>query len=161
MTASADNRRQPIGQRFDPAPRVDDLERAQQGVIVGARAGEPQVVGEGAHEHVMLLGDQRDMAAQVVEGKLDEGHLANGDRSRTRWVNAGQQPTQCRLAGARRPNHREPFARTQVEVDAVQHIATGHIGVAHIGRVHVLVDRPLARRDTVARHVGHADHASE
>ena len=64
-----------------------------------------------AHEHVVLLGDQRDLAAQLVERQVDQPHAADRHPARraAAWMPAISRPER-RLARARRPDHREPLA---------------------------------------------------
>ena len=65
--ARADGRLEPGRQVADPPPGAGRLERASELVVVGLGAGQAQVVRDRAHEDVVLLGDQRDVPAQVRE----------------------------------------------------------------------------------------------
>ena len=112
---------------------------------VGPGRGEREVLAQRADEHVVLLGDQRDVAAQVVERQLGQADAADRDRAGARRVDAGEQPAERRLAGAGRPDHRDPLADADVEVDAVQHVAPLDVREAHVVGVELLADR-LARR---------------
>ena len=137
---------QPVGQRVHPVEGVDGVQRRPHLVVGGARRrGQREVVAQRADEDVVLLGDQRDVAAQVVQRQLDQPDAADGDRAGARRVDAGEQPAQRRLARAGRADHGEPLARRDVQVDAVQHVAPLDVGEAHVVGVELLVHR-LARR---------------
>ena len=92
---------------------------------VEALAREPQVVAERAHaEDVLLLRDERDPAGASRAAARRDRRLF-----RARRVNAGEQPAQGRSARARGPNHGDTLARSEVEVDPVQHVPSGDVGV--------------------------------
>ena len=125
---------------------------------LGARgSGEREVLPQGADEDVVLLGDQRDVAAQVGERQLDQADPAHGHRAGAGRVDAGQQPAERRLAGAGRPDHRDPLADTDLEVDAVQDVATLDVGEPDVGRVQLLADRLRTADLAVVGHLGHAE----
>ena len=94
---------------------------------------------------MVLLGHQRDVAAQVVERQLDQADAADGHRAGARRVDAGEQPAERGLAGAGRPDHRDPLADADVEVDAVQHVAPVDVREPDVVGVELLAVR-LARR---------------
>ena len=113
-----------VGQGVDPVERVDRVQGGADLVLAGARgSGEGEVLAQRADEDVVLLGHQRDVAAQVVERQLDQADTADGHRAGARRVDAGEQPAQGRLAGTGRADHGDPLADPDVEVDAVQHVA--------------------------------------
>ena len=123
----------PVGQRRDPLEGVDGLEgRRDPSSSDEPGARQREVLAQRADEDVVLLGDQRDVAAQVVERQLDQADVADGHRAGARRVDAREQPAERRLAGARRPDHRDPLADADVEVDAVQHVAALDVGEPHV-----------------------------
>ena len=81
---------------------------------------------------MLLLGHERDLAAQRVELEIDERHAADLDRAGPRRVDAREQPAERRLAGARGPDDGDPLARLEIEPDPVQHVAARDVGVAHV-----------------------------
>ena len=140
--AGADLGVQPVGQRVDPVQRVHRRRapRAPRRRSASGRASS-QVVAQGAQEDVVLLGDQRDVAAQLVQRQLDQRDAADRDRAGARAVDAGEQAAQRRLARAGRADHGQPLPRRDGQVDAVQHVAALPVGVADVvGR------QPLAAR---------------
>src|SRR5665647_3208200 len=68
----ADTGRQPVRQCLDPLPGVHRLQGAAQLGVVGFPAGQAQVLRECPDEDVLLLGDQRDVPAQVLQRQV--GH---------------------------------------------------------------------------------------
>ncbi len=124
-------------------------------------SGEGEVLPHRADEDVVLLGHQRDVAAQVVQGQLDEADPADRHRAGAGRVDARQEPAQGRLAGARRPDHRDALADADVEVDAVQDVAPVDVGEPHVERVELLVDRLGTRHLTVVGHLGDAEQAGQ
>ena len=115
-------------------------------VVAGARRrGQREVLAQRADEDVVLLGDQRDVAAQVVERQLGQADAADGHRAGARRVDAGEQPAERRLAGAGRADHRDPLADPDVEVDAVQHVAALDVGEPHVVGVELLADAAARR----------------
>ena len=108
--------------------------------------GEHDVLAQGADEDVVLLGDERDVAAQVAERQLDQADVADRHRAGARRVDAGEQPAEGRLARTGRADHRDPLAHADVEVDAVQHVAPLDVGEADVLGVELLRRRRRARR---------------
>ena len=106
---------------------------------------------------MVLLGDQRDVAAQVVERQLDQADAADGHRAGARRVDAGEQPAEGRLAGAGRPDHRDPLADADRQVDAVQHVAAVDVREPHVLGVELLADRLAAGDLAVVGHLGDAE----
>ena len=91
---------------------------AHTSLVRGRRLGDPEVVADRAEEDVVLLGDQDDLAAQLLRPEVaTTGHPADRHRAGGRRVDAGEQPAQRRLAGAGRADHRQPFARPDGQVD--------------------------------------------
>ncbi len=108
-------------------------------------------------EDVVLLGDQRDVAAQVVERQLDQADAADGHRAGARRVDAGEQPAERGLAGAGRADHGDPLADADVEVDAVQHVAPLDVREPHVVGVELLAVRLAAADLAVVGHLGDAE----
>ena len=129
------------GVQVDLAGPVDRAQRRQYLIVGGVRAAQRDVLAQRAHEHVVLLGDQRDVPAQFIQRQVHERRAADGDGTGARGVYPGQQPAQRRLAGPARTHYRQPLARPQREVDPVQDVATVHIGVPHPARLDPLVAR--------------------
>ena len=129
---------QPPGQRPRPGRGVHCGQRPPQGRVVGVRAGQPQVLRQGADEDVVLLGEQHDMPAQLVQVEIDQRHPADRGGPRPRRMDAGEQPAEGRLAGPTGPDHRQPLPGHEVELDPVQHVVAGPVGVAQVtGRDHL------------------------
>ena len=148
----------PSGRAVGPAERVDGVQGGPDLGLAGAGRGrEREVVAQGADEDVVLLGDQRDVAAQVAERQLDQPHAADRDRAGARRVDAREQPAERRLAGARRPDHRDPLADPDVEVDAVQHVAALDVGEPDVVRLELLAHRLGSADLTVVGHLRDAE----
>ena len=141
----------PSGSAPHPLEGVDRVEGRPDLVVAGAGPGQDEVLAQRADEDVVLLGDQRDVAAQVVQRQLDQADAADGHRAGARRVDAGQQPAQRRLAGTGRADHRDPLADPDVEVDAVQHVAPLDVREPHVLGVELLADaaaRPVTARSS-------------
>ena len=73
----------------------------------------------------------------------------------TRPVRGGWMPASSRpsvdLPAPDGPDHGQPLARAQVEVDAVQHVVAVAVGEPHVGDLDVLVARRLVARLPVVR----------
>ena len=108
--------------------------------------GKAQVVGHRADEHVVLLGDQGDVPAQLLERQVDQRHATDRDRAVGGRVDAGEHPTERRLAGTGRSDHGQPLTGGQVEVDAVQHVVPLAVRVGQPPGGDVLVDRGALAR---------------
>ena len=121
--------------------------------VASGRRGQRQVLAHRADEHVVLLGDQGDVSAQVVERQLGQSDAADGDRSGAGRVDAGEQPAEGRLARPRRPHHREPFADLEGQVDAVEDVASLDVREAHVLGLDPLALRLAAGGDPVVGHV--------
>ena len=147
---------QPLGQRLHPLPRVDRPQRALERGRVGVHLGQAQVVRDRPDEHVVLLGDQGDVPAQLLERQVDQRHAADRDGAVGGRVDAGEHPPERRLAGTGRSDHGQPLTGGQVEVDAVQHVVPLAVRVGQAPGGDVLVDRacPRATRGR-ARPAGH------
>ena len=130
----ADRGVQAVGQVGAQSSASTAARAAADLVVGGVRAGQHEVVAQRAREDVVFLGDQGDVAAQLVQRELDQRRAADRDRAGARRVDAGEQPAQRGLAGAGRPDHGQPLARAQRQVDAVQHVAAGAVGVADVLR---------------------------
>ena len=132
---------------------------ARADVVVGGarRRGQREVLAQGADEDVVLLGHQRDVAAQLVQRQLDQPDAADGHRAGAGRVDAGEQPAQRRLAGAGRADHRDPLADADVEVDAVQHVAALDVGEPDVAGVELLAVRLGAGDLAVVGHLRDAE----
>jgi hypothetical protein len=119
VAAGPDHRVEALGEQVHPLERVDGGERVAEALVGGVRAREPEVLCERADEDVLLLGHERDLLAQRVERQVDEPDAADVDATHARRVDAGEQPAERRLAGARRADDRHALARLEVEVDPV------------------------------------------
>src|SRR5665648_701076 len=157
----ADTGRQPVRQCPDPLPGVHRLQGAAQLGVVGFPAGQAQVLRECPDEDVLLLGDQRDVPAQVLQRQVHQRDATHPDRTAGRRVDAGQHPTEGRLAGAGRSDDGEALADPQVEVDPVQDVVARPVGVPHPAGDDVLVRRDAAAHGPVRRHVGDPDDPRE
>ena len=117
-TARADLGVEALGEGIDPVQRVNGGQRGPDRFLVSTRgSGQSQVLPDRPDEDVMLLGDQRDVATQVVQGQLDQAHIADRHRPGARRVDAGQQSTEGGLAGTGRPDHGDPLADSDIEVE--------------------------------------------
>ena len=161
VAAGPDEGVEPLGQLQRPAPRVDGGQRVEQLLARGLGPGQAQVVLERPDEDVVLLRDERDLAAQLGELEVDEAHTADLDASLARTVDAGHEPAQRRLAGTRRPDDGEALAGPQVERDAAQHVAAGPVGVVDVVDLEAVVGRLRSGGGAVGRDVGDADDAGQ
>ena len=127
-----------------------------------ARVGprEPQVLGERPDEDVLLLRDERDLAAQRLEREVDEADAADLDPARARRVDAREQTAERRLARARRPDDGDALARLEVEVDAVQDVAAVDVRVAHVVGRSRSSSGSLVGRGAVGRDAGRCRRAA-
>ena len=139
------------------ASTASSASRSSASVARGLR--EPQVVGERADEDVVLLGDERDVAAQLVELEVDESDAADGHRARARPVDAGEQASERGLAGARGTDDGDALASRERQVDPVEHVVALTVRVADVVGLDALVDRLLAGRRPVVLDERHADEA--
>ena len=73
----------PWGSRSTHEQRADRPQRLAHGVVVGALAGQHDVVAHRADEDVVLLGDQRDLGAQHLQRQVDQLDAADGWPSRS------------------------------------------------------------------------------
>ena len=78
------------------------------------------VVADRVVEQHRVLRDDADRRAQARLGDLRDVLPVDRDAPRRRIVEAEQQPRERRLAGARRPDHRDGRAGGHVEVDALE-----------------------------------------
>ena len=113
VAAGADHGVEALGQPLHPQQRPDRPQRLAHGLVVGVLAGQHDVVAHRADEDVVLLGDERDLGAQHLEGEVDQLDAADGGRAGPRAVDAREQATQGRLARAARPDDGEPLADAQ------------------------------------------------
>ena len=76
--------------------RVDRVERLAD-VVVGraGRRGQREVLAQRPDEHVVLLGDQRDVSAQLRQRQLDEADAADASPRPVRggWMPASNRPS--------------------------------------------------------------------
>src|SRR5215217_5663560 len=161
VPAGPDDRVQPPGQGLDPVEGVDRRQGVGQDGVTGAGAGQGQVVAQAAGEDVLLLGDEDDVAAQLIQGKVDQAGPADGDRPGAGRVDPGEQPAQGRLAGAAGPDHGQPLPRAEVEVDPVEDVAAVAVGEADPAGGQALTGRAGAGGPAVGGHVGHPEQAGE
>ena len=114
VAPAPDDRVEALRQGERPLVRVDGGEGGHQALRVGARAGEQEVVGQGAHEDVVLLGDESHLTAQVVELEVDQRNAPDGHRPRVGTVDACHEAAEGRLPGARGPTmaRRSPGTRS-------------------------------------------------
>ena len=84
------------------------------------RAREPEVLADRRVEHVRLLAGEREGAADVLLPVL--AHVAAGDRDAAllRVEEAQQEVRDRRLAGAARPDERDPRAGLEPQVEAAR-----------------------------------------
>ena len=132
VAAGADHGLHSLGERLHPIPGIDRHERLFQLIVGRARPGQPEILGDRPDEHVLLLGDERNLRAQRVQREVDQADAADLDAPLARRMDAGQQAAQGRLPGARGPDDSYSLARLQVEIDPVEHVAIGHVRVAHV-----------------------------
>ena len=148
MAAGADEGVQPVGQPQRPPRASTAASAASSSRRWRLGPGQQQVVLEGADEDVVLLRDERDLAAQLGELEVDEAHAADVDPPGPRTVDAGHQPAERRLARPGRTDDGQPLPGHEVERDAVEHVATGPVGIPDVGDVEPVPSgaRPLASR---------------
>ena len=84
------------------------------------RLAQAQIVGDRPLEDVGVLGHDRELPAQRVEGEVPDVVPAQGDASRLWVVEAQQQPDERRLARAARADYAQHLARVQGEADVLQ-----------------------------------------
>ena len=68
---------QPVGQLRHPGPRVDGRQRRADLVVGGLGPRQRHVLPQRAEEDVVLLGDQRDLLAQLLQRQLHQRHAAD------------------------------------------------------------------------------------
>ena len=74
---------QPLRQPLHPVPGLDRLQGLDHHLVAGVLPGQDDVVPHGAHEDVVLLGDQRDLGPQHVQRQRGQLHPADGRPSRS------------------------------------------------------------------------------
>ena len=87
--------------RASAQPRASTASRAERrAASLASGRARARLSRRRAGEDVLLLGDQDDVAAELVEGQLDQADPADGDRPGPGRVDPGQQAAKGRLAGA-------------------------------------------------------------
>ena len=114
----ADERVEAVGERSDPVGEPRAPERVLELGVGRGGPGEPEVLADRRVEDVGFLAGQRERAANVLLPVL--AHVAAGDRDAPLLgvEEAQEQVRDGRLAGAARPDERDPPARLEAEVDA-------------------------------------------
>ena len=114
---------------LNPRVRADKLERRPQLLIGSIAAGEPDVIGDGADEDVVLLSDEDDPPMQFFFGQLDELGPSRTNMPRSRRMDACDHASERRFARTRRAHDRESLALVKFQVNAVQDGTSFVIGV--------------------------------
>jgi hypothetical protein len=116
----------------NPRVSVDSTQCRPQLGVGRLRPGQPQVVPDAAHEHVVLLVDQGNVTPDLLGRHLVEGRTTQGDVTDPRRVDTGQQPAQRRFPCSRRAYERNPRTRLHSQRDAVQHVSPFQIAEPHL-----------------------------
>ena len=128
----ADHRVHPLGQSVHPGIGPDGLNGLADRVVGGTRPPQAHVVRHGSDEHVVLLGHQGHVAAQLVLGQVRQRHPAHGDAPGGGRVDARQHPPQRGLARPRGPDDGQPLPGHELQVDPVEHLDALPVGEAHV-----------------------------
>ena len=115
VPTGADDGVQTVGEGGGPPRGIHRGQRLVKLVVGCLRAGQPQVLGDGADEDVVLLGHEGHLAAQHRQLEVDQGNAATGDPAGARPVDAGEQPPEGRLARPRRADDGQPFAGLETQ----------------------------------------------
>jgi hypothetical protein len=99
VPTGADERGQPVRQLLRPVQRVHRGQRCAYLRLGRVGPDHRQVVVQRTDEDVVLLGDQRDLPAQLVEGQFGQRYPAEGDRAGPWRMDAGEQAAEGGLAG--------------------------------------------------------------
>ena len=119
-----------------PGVRSDGLDGASDRGVIGVGAPQAHVIRDRAHEHVMLLGHQGDVAAQLGLGQVCQRHPAHRHRAGGGRVDTRQHAPQGGLARSRGADDGQPLARHEVQVDAVEHLRALAVGEADVAQDH-------------------------
>ena len=101
-------------------------------VEAGVGASEADVVDDRAGEQEGLLGHHRELLAQRSRGHLAQVEAVDAHRSGARVVEARQQLDDGRLAGPGRADQGDGGARSDGEVDVVEHVVAVAVAERHV-----------------------------
>ena len=133
---------EPVGEAVDPVFELEPSNGVLQLVVGGVGFGETQVVGDRVGEQERLLRHHGEPAAKVVVGNMLHVYCADGDASFRRVGQAGHEPRDGGLAGARLADERHVLPRRDRQRQRRQHVHRRFVVARFVGERHVVQRHP-------------------